>query len=82
MHKADASEWSPEIAEESAAGAGLVLSGEHWKAITCWRELTARFGRVPMLAELKCCGFTATKLNELFPGDVRTVLSNLAGVPE
>lgn len=82
MHDTDAEAWSPEAAEEAATEAGVVLTAEHWKAITCWRELAARSGRMPELADLERCALSIRKLNELFPGDARAVLSNLAGVPE
>ncbi len=82
MHDVDSEAWSPEAAEEAAAQAGLALTAEHWKAITCWRELAARTGAVPELDRLKGCGFSISELRKLFPGDVSAVLSSLAGVPE
>ncbi len=77
------SEWSPAVAEEVAREEGIALTADHWRVIACWRELSARGGRVPWLDDLASrCGLPVSKLSELFPDRPREILSRLAGLPE
>jgi sulfur relay (sulfurtransferase) DsrC/TusE family protein len=76
-------DWTPQFAEEAADAAGIALGQTHWRVIAESRELIARQGRAPSLAEVSArCGVTLAELRQLFPGGVEEVLARLAGVPE
>jgi tRNA 2-thiouridine synthesizing protein E len=76
-------DWTPQLAEEIARHEGIALGERHWCVITNSRELIARKGRVPSLAELSArCGVTPAELNQLFPGQAEKVLARIAGASE
>jgi sulfur relay (sulfurtransferase) DsrC/TusE family protein len=76
-------DWTPQFAEEAANAAGIALGQQHWRVIAQSRELIARRGRAPSLAEVSAsCGVTLTELRELFPGGAEEVLAQLAGATE
>lgn len=76
-------DWTPELAEEAAQVEGMVLDEKHWRIIAGSRELIARHGRAPSLAEVSvACGVALAELKQLFPGASEEVLGRLAGAPE
>lgn len=71
-------EWTPERAERTAAGLGVVLGPQQWQIIGCVRELSAARGRPPDLATLAArVGVVARTIAEMFPG---STLAAVAGV--
>jgi sulfur relay (sulfurtransferase) DsrC/TusE family protein len=76
-------EWTPQLAEEIAVHEGIALGEKHWCVIAGSRELVARNGRVPSLAEVGAtCGVMVAEINDLFPGGAEEVLARIAGAPE
>jgi sulfur relay (sulfurtransferase) DsrC/TusE family protein len=76
-------DWTPKLAEELAEAVGIALGEKHWRVIAESRELIARHGRAPSLAEVSAiCGVALAELRQLFPGGAEEVLARLAGAPE
>jgi sulfur relay (sulfurtransferase) DsrC/TusE family protein len=59
--------WTPEIAEEIAANAGVTLGEEHWQAITRCREIFAREGVLP----------DASRVH--IPSDIESLIPRICG---
>jgi len=76
-------EWNKALAEELAAGIGIELTDEHWKAITFLRAdypthgETATLRRVSVLA-----GIPIKQLFVLFPGKPAKKMAYIAGLPK
>lgn len=76
-------DWTPQIAEDQAGLEGIPLEEKHWCVIASVRELMARNGRVPSLAQVGAmCGIPVAEVKALFPGVVEEILARLAGAPE
>jgi len=75
-------DWSPQIAESRARGAGMRSLGErHWKVIACLREEVARRGRTPGLDRIeRLTGIGDAEIHSLFPGESEALIAYLAGV--
>ncbi|GAA0927798.1 TusE/DsrC/DsvC family sulfur relay protein [Kribbella koreensis] len=76
-------EWNEELAERLAAGIGIELTDEHWKAISFLRAdypahgETATLRRVSVLA-----GIPIKRLFALFPGKPAKKMAYVAGLPK
>lgn len=81
---ADASTWTPEIAEAIAAEAGLELTAEHWKVIRFCREDAARNGgEAPGLRRItQLAGVPTKDLYRLFPKGPGKLAAKVAGLPK
>lgn len=79
----DASQWTPEIAEEIARELGIwPLTGEHWSVITFCREDAAREGRPPGVRRIaKLSGVGIKALHRLFPAGAGKLAARIAGLP-
>ena len=85
----DLSLWSREVAEDSAALDGLVLTDEHWAVIDLVREFHARTENSPAMRPLVRlvkeklgpeCG-NSIYLLQLFPGSPAKRIARIAGLP-
>lgn len=59
--------WTPQMAEEIAAGAGVTLHEAHWEAITRCREIFAREGVLPDAARVHA------------PADIEALIPTICG---
>lgn len=76
-------EWTPKWAEEVAEAEGIALDERHWQVIAASRELIARSGTAPSLAQLSAsCGVPVKEVRQLFPGVAEKMLARIAGAPE
>lgn len=76
-------DWTPQSAEEVAKEEGIALGEKHWCVITSSRELTARNGRAPSIAQVSAaCHVSVQEVRNLFPGDAEAILAHIAGAPE
>lgn len=83
MSVAGDGQWTPGGAEEAAARRGIILSPRHWRVITLTRELIARTGRAPSLAQISvAAGLAESEINVLFRGAGASGLNEIAGVLE
>lgn len=75
-------EWSPEDVPALARGEGIAaLCDRHWKVIATCREEAARTGRPPGQGRLEALtGLDADALEQLFPGDVESIVARIAGL--
>jgi TusE/DsrC/DsvC family sulfur relay protein len=79
----DASQWTPEVAEEIARDVGLALTPRHWKVLTFCREDAAREGHPPGLRRIsKLSGVGTKELYALFPKGPGKLAARLAGLPK
>jgi tRNA 2-thiouridine synthesizing protein E len=84
------SDWTPEVAEEIAAGETLVLEDEHWELINLIREYYTEFDSSPAMRPL--VKYVALKLGadkgksmyllSLFPNSPAKLCSKIAGLPK
>jgi tRNA 2-thiouridine synthesizing protein E len=81
---AQATEWTPEIAEAIAAEVGLTLTAEHWKVIQACRDDAARNGgESPGLRRItQVTGVTTKDLYRLFPKGPGKLAARIAGLPK
>ena len=79
----EASDWSPDAAEELARESGIEHLGEtQWRVITFFRDYYAYNGRAPMNRQLReGTGLSLLDLERLFPGGIRNGARRLAGLP-
>jgi tRNA 2-thiouridine synthesizing protein E len=80
----DASQWTPEVAEEIAREAGLSpLTQRHWQVIAFCREDAAREGVPPGLRRIaKLSGVDTKELYQLFPKGPGKLAARIAGLPK
>lgn len=76
--------WTPGAAEDEARRFGIdPLLERHWTVIALCRELHARTGRAPALAEIaSASGLTPHELVELFRADPELLIIRIAGLPD
>ncbi len=81
---ADASQWTPALAEELAQKAGIgPLTAEHWKVITFCREDAAKEGQSPGLRRIaQRSGVGMKDLYRLFPKGPGKLAAFVAGLPK
>ena len=83
-------DWTPEVAEEIAAGEGIELRPEHWEVLNLLRDYYQRFQDAPAMRAL--VKFTAQELGpdkgrsiyllSLFPGSPAKIGCKIAGLPK
>jgi tRNA 2-thiouridine synthesizing protein E len=79
----DRTEWDEELARTLAAGIGLELTEEHWKAIRFLRDDYATQGETATLRRISTVGGIPVKaLFELFPQKPAKKLAYVAGLPK
>ena len=79
----DPSEWDEELARTLAAGIGIELTEEHWKAIRFLREDYASQGETATLRRISTVGGIPVKaLFRLFPQKPAKKLAYVAGLPK
>ncbi len=79
----DPAEWSTDLAVDLAAGIGLELGDEHWKAIHFLRQDFASTGETATVRRLATVGGIPTKtLFRLFPKRPAKKLAYIAGLPK
>jgi TusE/DsrC/DsvC family sulfur relay protein len=79
----DPGEWSEPLAEALAAGIGIHLTDEHWKAIRFLRDDFAREGETATLRRINVVGGIPTKtMFALFPQKPAKKLAYVAGLPK
>ncbi len=79
----DPAEWSEELAADLAAGIGISLGEEHWKAIRFLREDFAVTGETATVRRIATVGGIPTKaLFQLFPKRPAKKLAYVAGLPK
>ncbi len=80
---ADATQWSPEIAEAIAAEVGLTLTPKHWTVLNFCREDAAQQGTPPGLRRIsKMAGVDTKELYQLFPKGPGKLAARIAGLPK
>lgn len=83
-------DWSPAVAEQLAAGAGIALTSAHWEVIDLLRDYYNRFESSPAMRPLvKYCAQQlgpdkgkSVYLLSLFPGSPAKLGSKIAGLPK
>ncbi|MCX6397924.1 MAG: TusE/DsrC/DsvC family sulfur relay protein [Propionibacteriales bacterium] len=79
----DPDEWSEPLAKTLAAGIGIDLTDEHWKAIRFLRDDFAQEGETATLRRISVIGGIPTKsLFQLFPQKPAKKLAYVAGLPK
>lgn len=80
----DAAEWTPAIAIEVAAEAGIALGPDHWKVIEAARQDAASHGgEAPGLRRLtQLTGVQTKDLYRLFPKGPGKLAARIAGLPK
>jgi tRNA 2-thiouridine synthesizing protein E len=83
-------DWTPEVAEEIAAGEALVLEDEHWELVNLIRQYYKEFDSSPAMRPL--VKYVAQKLGadkgkslyllSLFPNSPAKLCSKIAGLPK
>lgn len=85
----DLTQWSPDVAQTTAALDGLVLTDAHWAVIDLVREFHARTENSPAMRPLVRlvreklgpeCG-NSIYLMQLFPGSPAKRIARIAGLP-
>ena len=81
---ADASQWTPAIADDIAREVGIApLNKAHWQVITFCREDTAREGQPPGVRRIaKLSGIGMKELYELFPKGPGKLAAKVSGLPK
>ncbi|MCA9666659.1 MAG: TusE/DsrC/DsvC family sulfur relay protein [Myxococcales bacterium] len=81
-HLADASQWTPELAQAIAHAVGVGrLSARHWDVINFCREQTRASGAVPGLRHIaRGSGVSLQELYDLFPRVPGKLAALLAGL--
>jgi dissimilatory sulfite reductase related protein len=79
----DASQWTPEIAQEIAVELGVALTERHWSVITFCREDAALEGQPPPLRRItKLGGVGMKEMYDLFPKAPAKLAAKIAGLPK
>jgi dissimilatory sulfite reductase related protein len=79
----DRNVWTPEIAAELAAEAGLSLSDRHWQVIEFCRTDAGESGPAPGLRRIaRGLGTSAAELYALFPRGPGLAAARMAGLPK
>jgi TusE/DsrC/DsvC family sulfur relay protein len=80
----NASEWTPNVAEEIAKETGIgPLNDKHWQVITFCREDAAREGQPPGVRRIaKLSGVEMKELYQLFPKGPGKLAARIAGLPK
>jgi tRNA 2-thiouridine synthesizing protein E len=77
----DPQEWTPEIAEELAARAGITLDERHWKVIEFCRRDAAEQGASPGLRRITSqTGISTKELYQLFPKGPGILAARISGL--
>lgn len=78
---ADPQAWTPEIAEEIAAGEGIELTERHWVVINFARREFESTGESPTMRRITTTTDVSTKeIYALFPGGPAKLASKIAGL--
>lgn len=78
-----ASDWTPELAEQLAQSSGIALTQRHWDVINFCRKDYEETGAAPGLRRITKKGGIPTKeLYKLFPGGPGKLASKLSGLPK
>ena len=88
-HLVRASDWSPTVAQELAAEAGVRLQADHWRVIDILRAFYAETGVAPSMRPLvrlmreRGAGDLASSiaLLRLFPGHPAPLAAKIGGLP-
>lgn len=77
-------QWTPEIAAEIAAGAGIdPLTERHWLVVRFMRETYLNTGTAPTIRTLgKASGVGVKELYQLFPKGPAKLAAKIAGIPK
>jgi tRNA 2-thiouridine synthesizing protein E len=76
-------EWDPDLAKQLAAGIGIDLTDEHWKAIDFLRADYAAQGETATIRRVSTVGGIPTKqLFTLFPKKPAKKMAYIAGLPK
>lgn len=76
-------EWSDELAVQLAAGIGIELTDEHWKAIRFLRTDYPTHGETATLRRVSTlAGIPVKQLFALFPGKPAKKMAYIAGLPK
>ena len=80
----DPSEWSDDLAEELAHGAGIpALTDRHWLVIRFMRDRYLATGTAPSIRSLgKESGVPVKELYELFPKGPAKLAAKIGGIPK
>jgi TusE/DsrC/DsvC family sulfur relay protein len=79
----NADDWTPELAYQLAAAAGITLSDAHWKVIEFCRQDYAARGEAPGIRRITKVGGIPTKeIYRLFPGGPGKLAARLSGLPK
>ena len=79
----NASDWTPELAEQLAAAAKITLTDRHWVVINFCRQDYEATGEAPGLRRITKKGGVPTKeIYKLFPGGPGKLASKLSGLPK
>jgi TusE/DsrC/DsvC family sulfur relay protein len=79
----NADDWTPELAHQLAAAAGITLSDAHWKVIEFCRQDYAARGEAPGIRRITKVGGIPTKeIYRLFPGGPGKLAARLSGLPK
>ncbi|MBL9107956.1 MAG: TusE/DsrC/DsvC family sulfur relay protein [Myxococcales bacterium] len=82
-HLADASAWTPELANDLAAALGVALGEEHLKVIAFAREDFEKTGVSPNIRRITLgLGVTTKDLYALFPKAPGRTIAKIAGIPK
>ena len=79
----DANDWTPELAQQLAAQAGIALTEAHFRVIEFCRSDYAKTGVAPGIRRITKTGGIPTKeLYQLFPGGPGKLASKISGLPK
>lgn len=74
-------QWTPEIAAEIAAGAGITLTDQHWQVIDFCRRTNAEKGAPPTVRGItKGTGISTKEIYQLFPKGPGILASKISGL--
>ena len=79
----NASDWSPELAQEIAGAEGITLTEKHWDVIRFCRDDFEKTGEAPGVRRItKQSGVPTKEIYKLFPGGPGKLASKLSGLPK
>ena len=74
-------QWTPDIAVELAAEAGITLTDQHWQVLDFCRRTNAEKGAPPTVRGItKGTGISTKEMYALFPGGPGILASRIAGL--
>ena len=79
----DPGQWTEEIGEEIARGAGIDLTERHWLVVRFMRERYLATGSAPTIRSLgKESGVPVKELYQLFPKGPAKLAAKIGGIPK